>query len=107
MQRRPDGAPRYRHAGARYMPTIPTQERHQYGCGESVESAPVCEWARRTPGASNAAISMLPSACVGGRVLPLDAAPEATLGTTGGCIGSIGGPRDSAWNRRDAFGIRP
>jgi hypothetical protein len=54
-----------------------------------------------------AAISMLSSACVGGRALPLDAAPEATWGTSGGCIGSIGGSRDSAWNRRDASGVRP
>jgi hypothetical protein len=50
---------------------------------------------------------MLAFAHVGGRALPLELAPEATWVGVGGRIGSIGASRDSVWNRRGDFGVRP
>src|SRR6516162_10324363 len=54
-----------------------------------------------------AAIGMFACACVGGRALPLDTAPQATWSARGGRVGSMGGPRDSGRNRRDGSGVRP
>src|SRR5262249_57775364 len=61
----------------------------------------------RNLGTIVAAIGMFACTCVGGRALPLAAAPQATRVGSGGRFGSMGGPRDSAWNRRDGSGVRP
>src|SRR5262249_13693584 len=61
----------------------------------------------RNLGTIVAAIGMFACTCVGGRALPLAAAPQATRVGSGGRFGSMGGSRDSAWNRRDGSGVRP
>src|SRR5262245_55368632 len=61
----------------------------------------------RNLGTIVAAIGMFACACVGGRALPLDTAPQATWGARGGRVGSMGGPRDSGWNRGDGSGVCP
>ena len=95
---------------------MPRPIRHVTGAARWTQIAIIRPTARKTWSGEQspedtrtnfAAIRMLVSGRVGGRALPLDAAPEATRGTSGECIGSIGGPRDSVGDRRDGSGVYP
>ena len=54
-----------------------------------------------------AAMIVLPAAWIGGRSLPVDAAPRTKRSTSGGNIGSSGGPLDPVRDRRSGLGVSP